>query len=628
MILDRIQSPDDLKRLPKNKLSALAEELRKVIIEQVSSGGGHLASNLGVIELTIALHSVLDTPSDKIIWDVGHQSYPHKLLTGRYERFSTLRKYKGLSGFPRIDESPYDVFGAGHSSTSISAALGIIEARDKKGEDFNVVAVIGDGSMTSGLAFEGLNHAGQLKKNLIVVLNDNEMSISENVGALSAYLNRILTGEAYRRFKKETKTFLAHIPKFGTPVSKLAQRTEEMVKGFFLPGILFEELGFNYVGPIDGHDIAALTETLKRTIPCDSPTLIHVMTTKGKGYQFSEEDPCVFHGIGPFDKDTGLVRSNTNDPTYSELFGQEVTRLAGEDIRVITISAAMREGTGLDCFAKRYPERFYDVGIAEPHAVTFAAGLASQGLRPVVAIYSTFLQRAYDEIVHDVCLQNLPVVFAVDRGGIVGEDGPTHQGLFDLSFLRHIPNLLFMAPKDGEELKSMLRLALQHNGPSAIRYPRGKVVQIPVSRGCNGELRTGKAEVLSEGDDMAIVAIGNTVHPALKAAERLMKDGIRASVINARFITPLDEELVRSVAEKTKRIVTVEENVLAGGFGSAILECLSRAGLTDVQVWRIGVDNEFVEHGSQAILKRKYGLDEDGIYALCKTCFTSSSFLL
>ncbi|HAM53798.1 MAG TPA: 1-deoxy-D-xylulose-5-phosphate synthase, partial [Nitrospiraceae bacterium] len=582
-LLESITSPKDLKRLPKERLHVVAEELRQVIIQQVSSCGGHLASNLGVIELTIALHYVLNTPIDKIVWDVGHQSYPHKLLTGRYTQFSTLRKYGGLSGFPKIDESPYDVFGTGHSSTSISAALGIIEARDKKGEHFKVIAVIGDGSMTSGLAFEGLNHAGQLKKNLIVILNDNEMSISPNVGALSAYLNRILTGEAYQNFKRDTRSFIEQIPKVGIPVSKLAQRTEEMLKGFFLPGVLFEELGFNYVGPIDGHDVELLLDTFKRVFTADSPTFIHVMTKKGKGYKFSENDPCVFHGIGPFDMDTGITTGDCTIPAFSDVFGEAVTELAAKDIRIIGISAAMREGTGLDCFAKRYPERFYDVGIAEPHAVTFAAGLASQGLRPVVAIYSTFLQRAYDEIVHDVCLQHLPVVFAIDRAGVVGEDGPTHQGLFDISFLRHIPNLLFMAPKDGEELRSMLRFAIHHDGPSAIRYPRGKVMQNTAGSTRNPDLKMGKAEIVTDGDDIAIIAVGNTVYSALTAAEMLRDDGVSACVINARFIKPLDEELVISLAERTRRIVTVEENVLAGGFGSAILECIAKAGLNDVQ---------------------------------------------
>ena len=623
MLIKNIESPADLKKLPKEELPLLAEELRDIIIEQVSCEGGHLASNLGVVELTIALHYVFNTPTDKIVWDVGHQSYAHKLLTGRYKKFSTLRKYKGLSGFPKMDESPFDAFGTGHSSTSISAAVGIAEARDKRGERFKVIPVIGDGAMTSGLAFEGLNNAGQLKKDLLVILNDNEMSISKNVGALSAYLNRILTGEAFQRFKKETKSFLEHIPKLGAPVSKMAQRAEETLKGLFLPGILFEELGFTYIGPIDGHDIELLIETFSRIKQLNEPILLHVITKKGRGYKFSEKDPCVFHGIGPFDMDTGIITSDPTTPTYSEVFGKALTALAQEDIRVVAISAAMREGTGLDIFSEKFPERFYDVGIAEPHAVTFAAGLASHGLRPVVAIYSTFLQRAYDEMVHDVCLQNLPVIFAIDRSGIVGEDGATHQGVFDISYLRHIPNLLVMAPKDAPELRGMLRLALYHDGPSAIRYPRGRVKQ-PVGYGTReAAVKMGKGELLSEGDDIAIIAIGNTVSPALKAAEMLRKEGISPCVINARFIKPLDEDLILSTASRIKRIVTVEENVLAGGFGSAVLECLNKAGLDDVSVRRIGIEDEFVEHGSQSILRKKYSLDDEGIYRVCKNQLAS-----
>ncbi len=618
--LREIRSPQDLKKIPRDRLPALAEELRQIIIGQVSSNGGHLASNLGVIELTIALHYVLNAPSDKIIWDVGHQSYPHKLLTGRYGAFPTLRKYGGISGFPRMDESPYDAFGTGHSSTSISAAIGMIEARDKKGERFKVVPVIGDGAMTSGLSFEGLNHAGHLGKDMIVVLNDNEMSISKNVGALSLYLSRILSGDMYQMFKRETRSFIEHIPKVGPSVSKIAQRTEELLKRLFSPGVLFEELGFDYIGPIDGHDMEALIDTFKRAVAGTSPLLIHVTTKKGKGYKFSEKDPCVFHGIGPFDMDTGLATSDNSLPTYSEVFGRTLTELARKDVNIVAVSAAMREGTGLECFAEQYPDRFYDVGIAEPHAVTFAAGLASQGLRPVVAVYSTFLQRAYDEIVHDVCLQNLPVVFAIDRAGIVGEDGPTHQGLFDISFLRHIPNLLFMAPKDAEELRAMLLLALAHNGPAAIRYPRGKAAQNLVRGQGISEVHKGKAELLREGGDIAIIAVGNTVRSALKAAALLERDGIRPSVVNARFIKPLDTNLILSVSEKTGHVVTVEENVSAGGFGSAVMECLADAGLFGVRIQRIGVDDEFVEHGSQAVLRKKYDLDEEGIYRVCVAC--------
>ena len=617
-LIKKIKSPDDLKTLPVEELNNLSEELREIIVERISINGGHLASNLGTIELTLALHYVFNSPVDKIVWDVGHQSYTHKLITGRYEKFETIRKYKGISGFPKVDESVHDAFGTGHSSTSISAALGIIEARDKKNETFKVLAVIGDGAMTSGLAFEGLNHAGHLKKDLIVVLNDNEMSISKNVGALSAYFNRILTGDLYQRFKKQTKSFLEGIPKVGGQVTKIAQKAEETLKGLFLPGILFEELGINYVGPIDGHDIKLLIDTFRNIKNATEPTLVHVITKKGKGYEFSEKDPCIFHGVGPFEIETGSSVSDTNALSYSEIFGMALTELAANDKRVIAISAAMREGTGLECFGKKFPDRFYDVGIAEPHAVTFAAGLAVQGLRPVVAIYSTFLQRGYDEIIHDVCLQNLPVVFAIDRAGIVGEDGPTHQGVFDISYLRHIPNLTVMAPKDNLELKAMLELALKHNGPSAIRYPRGKVISNFKFQISNSELEMGKAEILKEGSDMALIAIGNVVHSALGAAERLEKEGIKASVINARFIKPLDKELISSIAKNITRIITIEENMIAGGFGSAVLEYLNSMDIPDIKIKILGIPDEFVEQGSQAILRKKYGIDEEGIYQTCK----------
>lgn len=613
-MIEKIKSPDALKALSAEELENLAEELREIITERVSINGGHLASNLGVVELTLVLHYVFNSPIDKIIWDVGHQSYTHKLITGRYEKFSTLRKYKGLSGFPKIDESIHDAFGTGHSSTSISSALGIIEARDKKGGKFKVIAVIGDGAMTAGIAFEGLNHAGHLKKDLIVVLNDNEMSISRNVGALSAYLNRILTGDLYQRFKKETKSFIESIPKLGGPVSKIAQKAEETLKGLFLPGILFEELGFNYVGPIDGHNIELLIETFKKIKNTDAPALIHVITKKGKGYEFSEKDPCIFHGVGPFEVETGYPVGDKKAPSYSEIFGRALTELAAHDKRIIAISAAMREGTGLECFAEKYPDRFYDVGIAEPHAVTFAAGLATQGFRPVVAIYSTFLQRGYDEIIHDVCLQNLPVIFAVDRAGIVGEDGPTHQGVFDLSYLRHIPNLVVMSPRDDIELKAMFELGLKHNGPSAIRYPRGRISQKSGVGSLKSELKIGEAEILKDGTDIALIAIGTTVYPALSAAERLEEDGIRATVINARFVKPLDKALIFSAASRIKRIITIEENVLAGGFGSAILEYLNSVDIHDVKIKTLGIPDEFVEQGSQAILRKKYGIDEEGIY--------------
>jgi 1-deoxy-D-xylulose-5-phosphate synthase len=618
MYLEPLKGPSDLKHLSISELKVLARELRETIIKNVSINGGHLSSSLGVVELTIALHFVFNSPLDKIIWDVGHQCYSHKILTGRYERFSTLRKYKGISGFPKRKESEHDVFGTGHSSTSISAGLGIIEGRDKNKKDFKVIAVIGDGAMSSGLAFEGLNNAGHLKKDLIVILNDNEMSISRNVGALSAYLNRILTGELYQKFKKETKSFLEGIPKLGEKAAKIAQRTEEMLKGFFLPGIIFEELGFNYVGPIDGHNIELLIETFKRIKTTSSPILIHVVTKKGKGYEFSEKNPSSFHGVGPFRIETGLPMTG-GYPTYSEVFGNILTDLADKDEKIIAISAAMKEGTGLEHFADKYPDRFYDVGIAEQHAVTFAAGLATQGLKPVVAIYSTFLQRAYDQIVHDVCLQNLPVVFAIDRAGIVGEDGPTHNGLLDLSYLRHIPNIVVMAPKNDFELRAMLELALKRNGPSAIRYPRGKIQpsairQSMIHRQSPVTFDIGEWEILKTGDDIAFIAMGNCVYSALSVAKRIEKEGISAMVVNARFIKPLDQNLLISVTSRIKRIITIEENALAGGFGSAVLEFLNDAELPNVKIHRIGLPDEFIDQGQQDQLRKKYGLDEDGIY--------------
>jgi 1-deoxy-D-xylulose-5-phosphate synthase len=612
MYLEQIKSPADIKKLSATDMKKLADEIRNELIYRVSKNGGHLASNLGVVELTMALHYVFNSPTDKIIWDVGHQSYTHKLVTGRYEQFSGLRKYKGISGFPKRDESEHDAFGTGHSSTSISAALGIIEGRDRNKQDFKVIAVIGDGAMTAGLALEGLNNAGDLKKDLIVVLNDNEMSISPNVGALSAYLNRILTGERFQKFKKDTKSFLEGIPRVGDKAAKLAQKTEEMVKGFFLPGVLFEELGFNYVGPIEGHNIELLIDTFRRIKTSTSPVLVHVITRKGKGYEFSEENPSLFHGIGPFKLETGSPLAG-HALTYNEVFGDTLMELAKKDEKIIAITAAMKEGTGLEHFAKKYPERFYDVGIAEPHAVTFAAGLATQGLKPVVAIYSTFLQRAYDEIIHDVCLQNLPVVFAIDRSGIVGDDGPTHNGLFDLSYLRHIPHLVVMSPKDNIELQQMIELALNHNGPVAIRYPRGKPPVHDAGIQSPAGFKVGQAEILRDGKDVVLLAIGNTVYPSLRAAEHLEKEGISAMVINARFVKPLDRNLISSVALMVPRIITVEENVLQGGFGSAVLEFLNKVEIPHVRIKRLGIPDKFIEQGSQGELRKIYGIDEEGI---------------
>lgn len=613
MYLERIRTPKDVKKLSFAEMKILTDELRETIISRVSKNGGHLASNLGVIELTIALHYVFNSPADKIIWDVGHQTYPHKLLTGRLGGFPSIRKYRGISGFPKRDESDHDSFGTGHSSTSISAAMGILEGRDRNREHFKVIAVIGDGAMTGGLAFEGLNNAGHLQKDLIVILNDNEMSISRNVGALPEYLNRIMTGELFQKFKKDTKSILENIPKVGNRAAKIAQKTEEMLKRLILPGIIFQELGFNYVGPIDGHNIELLINTLKRIKTEPYPTLVHVITKKGRGYEFSEKDPSLYHGIGPFKLETGSPISG-GCLTYSEAFGNILSELAEKDQRIVAITAAMKEGTGLETFAKKYPDRIYDVGIAESHAVTFAAGLATQGVRPVVAIYSTFLQRAYDQIVHDVCLQNLPVIFSIDRAGIVGEDGPTHNGVFDLSYLRHIPNIAVMEPKDDNELRAMFGLALSHHGPCAIRYPRGKVQSFGPLSVPQCPFKIGEAEVLRDGKDVAVIALGNTVYPAFHAALRLEKEGFTTMVVNARFVKPLDRNLISSIVSAVPRIVTIEENVLQGGFGSAVIEFLNEMGGPYVRVKRIGIPDIFIEQGAPGELRTKYGLDEEGIY--------------
>lgn len=622
MLIEKISSPANIKTLSISDLNTLANEIRSVIIERVSLNGGHLASNLGVVELTLALHYVFDSPFDKLIWDVGHQSYPHKLITGRYEQFHTLRKHGGLSGFPKISESPHDAFGTGHSSTSISAGLGMAVARDISMLKFGsspcgkVIAIIGDGALTSGLAFEALNHAGHLKTDLLVILNDNEMSISPNVGALSNYLNKTLVSSFFRKVRKETKSFLEGLPRIGERAARLAQKAEGSIKGFFTPGGLFVDLGFNYVGPIDGHDVSLLIETLKGIKELQEPILLHIVTTKGKGYKFSEEDPCMYHGIGPFNTSEGIKPTADDCFTYSEIFGKTLTELADEDPKIVAITAAMTEGTGLSPFASKHKDRFFDVGIAEPHAVTFAGGLASQGLKPVVAIYSSFLQRAYDEIIHDVCLQNLPVVFAVDRAGIVGEDGSTHQGLFDISFLSSVPNLVIMSPKDGSELIEMLKLALSLNKPVAIRYPRAKTF-IHQSKE-QYSLNFAEAEILTEGTDCAVIATGITVSSAMKSAEMLKSEGINIRVINMRFLKPLDEDVVVRSAKECGCLLTVEENVLAGGLGSAVLQCLAKHAIWGVKVKTLGIDDVFVEHGSQTVLRSKYGLDSLGVCTAVK----------
>ncbi len=611
-LLDRIDSPEDLKKLRISQLSKLAQELREVIIKTVSETGGHLAPNLGVVELTLALHYVFASPKDKIVWDVGHQCYTHKLLTGRKKNFHTLRQYKGLAGFPKRSESPHDIVDTGHSSTSISAGLGLITAQDLLKIPGRVIVVIGDGSMTGGLALEGLNNAGHLKKDLIVILNDNEMSISPNVGALSSYLSRKLTGRLARRFKRDLETLMAHLPG-GEQILSVLKKSEDAIKCLLTPGMLFEALGFRYVGPIPGHNIEALVETFKNIKNLEGPTLVHVLTQKGHGYKPAEEEPERFHGLGPFEISTGRPKKDkTKPPSYTSVFSRVMLRLGEEEPRLVAITAAMPTGTGLKPFGEAFPERFFDVGIAEQHAVTFAAGLALGGMIPVCAIYSTFLQRAYDQIIHDVALPKLHVVFAIDRGGIVGEDGPTHQGQFDLTYLRAIPNMVIMAPKDENELQHMIYTAIKAQGPVAVRYPRGGGVGVSLDWELQ-EIPLGKAEVLREGKDLLILAIGNMVYPALKAADLLAEQGLLATVVNARFVKPLDEDLIVNLSRQIGRILTVEENTLQGGFGSAVLEVLSRAGVV-VPVRCIGLPDIFVEHGAPDILRQKLGLTPEGIY--------------
>jgi 1-deoxy-D-xylulose-5-phosphate synthase len=614
-VLDQINYSYDVKKLDLEELEILCHEMREMILSIVSKTGGHLASNLGVVELTIALHYSFDFPKDKLIWDVGHQSYTHKLLTGRKDRFHTLRQYEGISGFPKREESPYDSFDSGHSGTSISSALGMAEARRLKGEGGKIIAVIGDGSMTAGLAFEGLNQTGHIDQDLIVILNDNEMSISPNVGAFSSYLNRLMTGQFVSRFRNDMKGFLETLPRIGKSVLRFAKQAEESVKGFLMPGLLFEELGMKYIGPIDGHRLDYLIETFQNIKKLRGPILVHVITQKGKGYPPAEMSPDRFHGIPPFVIETGELRNDAqkNPPTFTDVFGDTLCQLARENKRLIAITAAMQSGTGLEGFAKEFPDRFYDIGIAEQHAVTFASGLALEGMKPVVAIYSTFLQRAYDQVLQDVCMQNLPVVFAMDRGGIVGEDGPTHHGLFDFSFLRHIPNLIVMVPKDENEFQDMIKTAVECPMPVAFRYPRGK--GMGVKR--DGPLRSldiGKGEVLREGQEVLILAIGSTVYPSLHAAERLSEVGIQATVINTRFLKPLDGNLLCHWAKRIGRVLTVEENVLQGGFGSSVLELFQERGLISIQMKRLGIPDIFVEHGPQALLRKKYGIDENGIF--------------
>jgi len=617
-LLDKVDSPRDLNGLTATELDALAAEIRQEIIRVVSINGGHLAPSLGTVELTLALHSVFNCPKDRIIWDVGHQSYAHKLITGRRDAFGSLRRYEGISGFPRREESPYDAFGTGHSSTSISAALGMACGRDFLEDDFRVIAVIGDGSLTAGLAFEGLNQAGALHKNLLIVVNDNRMSISKNVGALSQYLTRLLSAPTYQRLESEVWDIMGRIPAVGGRARELASRALEGLRGLFVPGVIFEELGLKYFGPLDGHNVELMIEAFRRLEHIEGPLLAHVITQKGRGYLPAEQDASRFHGIGSFDKATGSLKAKPKALSYTEVFGRTLTTLAEEDQKIVGITAAMPAGTGLVHLAKRFPERFFDVGIAEQHAVTFAAGLATLGLKPVVAIYSSFLQRAYDQLIHDVCLQNLPVRFMVDRAGLVGDDGPTHHGAFDLSFLRAVPNLVLMSPKDENELAAMVRTAIDYDeGPIAVRYPRGAGLGVRMDYQ-PAALPIGRAEVLREGEDVTLVAVGTATQLAVLAAQRLDGEGIGSTVVNARFIKPLDAETILDAARRTGRVVTIEENVVSGGFGSAVLELLSSRGMAGVRTRVLGLPDAFVTHGSRSQLLEDCRLTVDDVVSAAR----------
>ncbi|MCK5164356.1 MAG: 1-deoxy-D-xylulose-5-phosphate synthase [Desulfobacula sp.] len=612
-LLEQIKTSKDIKQLSRKELKILAKDIRERIIEVVSKNGGHLASSLGAVELTLAIHYVFDLPKDTLIWDVGHQSYAHKLITGRNDIFDSLRQYKGISGFTKIKESPCDGFTVGHSSTSISAGLGICYAKYLNKDNSDVISVIGDGSLTAGLAYEGLNQTGDLKRNLIVILNDNDMSISPNVGALSSFLSRTFSSKSLQSMRNQFGVFLKSLPKIGDDIYNIAKRSEESFKTFITPGMLFEAFDFDYFGPIDGHNLDHLIDILKNIRNPKDPVLLHVTTVKGKGYEPAEKNPIYFHGVGSFAVDTGKSKKISNGiPTYTQVFGSQMVKLAKTNEKIVAVTAAMPEGTGLIEFSQLYPDRFFDVGIAEQHAVTFSAGLSSKGLKPVVAIYSTFLQRAFDQILHDVCIDAHPVVFAIDRGGIVGEDGQTHQGLFDFSYLRCMPNMTIMAPKDERELARMLVTAVNHDGPVAIRYPRGTGVGVRIDDHPQ-PLEIGKAQVMNKGDDLLIIAIGKSVCEALKANKLLKDRGISATIINARFVKPLDGDLIIEYALKIKKIIIVEEHVLDGGFGSAVLEMLADNSVTGFSMKRIGIKNRFVEHGPQDVLRQDYKIDSAAI---------------
>ena len=610
-LLSQVNAPDDIKDFDYGQLETLAQEIRDQIIISLSETGGHLASSLGVVDLTLALHYVLDSPQDKIIWDVGHQSYAHKLITGRKKEFKTLRQLDGLSGFPKRSESKHDHLNVGHSSTSISAALGMAAARDLKGQDSTIAAVIGDGALTAGMSFEALNHAGHSDKDLLVVLNDNEMSISENVGALSNYLSKIRSNPHLHQVERDIGNILNKIPGFGSQITKTAVKLKNTLKFLVIPGILFEELGFTYLGPIDGHNVKATIETIENARNIEGPVLVHTLTTKGKGYSIAEENPSKYHGVSPFNIRTGKKKNPRQNDTYTDIYSQELTKLAGEDEDIVAISAAMEKVVGE--FKEEFPDRFYDVGIAEQHAVTYGAGLALEDLKPFVTIYSTFLQRAYDQLVHDVCLQKAPVKLALDRAGLVGKDGETHQGVMDFSYLRHMPNMTVMAPKDELELKAMIRTAAQYDeGPIAFRYPRGEITGASETGTEKELIEIGKAEVLCQGQDCVILAIGSMVPRALEAAEELAELGIDATVVNSRFVKPLDQDLITQLAEQHDYFFTAEEHLLQGGFGSAVAEFIVDNNL-DINLTRIALPDEFIEHGSQAALLDRYGLNAAGI---------------
>src|SRR3954464_11900322 len=627
-LLEQIDSPADLRRLRPEDLQGVAEEVRQYILETMSRVGGHTGASLGAVELAVALHYAFDTPRDRLVWDVGHQAYAHKILTGRREQLPTVKQYGGISGFLRRDESEYDTFGAGHASTSLSAALGMAVARDRKGEDYHVVALIGDASLAGGMAMEAINQAGHLKSRLIVLLNDNEMSIAPAVGALTGYLNRIRGAHNYHRFKDEVEETLLSIPSVGGRLHHAAKTVKDAIAAAVLPGALVNELGFKYIGYVDGHNPRALVRALQEAKQVkDSPVIVHALTQKGKGYPAREKNYYAWHATGAFDLKSGapVKPSKPSHPQYTTVFGQTMCELMSKDEKVVALTAAMPDGTGVDKILEKFPDRSFDVGIAEQHAITFCAGLACEGLKPVAAIYSTFLQRAFDQIIHDVCLQNLNVTFAMDRAGIVGADGPTQHGLLDIAYLRGYPNIVLMAPKDEAEMRDMLLTAIEYPGPAAIRYPRGNGIGVDISSPPK-TLEIGKAEVLREGSDIAIMAYGSMVHPALEAAEKLAAENISANVVNARFVKPLDAETILALASRHRNIITVEEAYLAGGFGSAIVELLEANDLLEnISVHRMGVADEIVTHGDPKTLLAKYGLNADGIYAKAKQSLTKDS---